>query len=114
MQDTIQTLPHPYPAMNGATLAQVITAQYGTTDPEALAQRAGVQVHYARWFPATYGEFCAKTRTITLNQNAPVSLGAVLAHELGHYFAQEAGYEGNTDVQEEIAKSFAEVLLQSL
>jgi Zn-dependent peptidase ImmA (M78 family) len=76
--------------MNGMALAQEIATTYQTRDPLLLAQRAGIAVAYAHWEPVTYGEFDRRSRTITLNLRATAPLTCVLAHELGHYFAEQA------------------------
>lgn len=99
--------------MNGAVLAQQIIHQYGSSMPEVIAERASVQVRLGRWVPVTYGEFDRKNLVITLNKNAPLPLRAILAHELGHFFAEKIGFTGNRQAQERVAEEFAEALMNT-
>lgn len=93
--------------MNGNELARQLIKQYGTTDVEELARRAGVTVRYQRWMPVTYGEYYPKSRTICVNLNAPIPPQEVLAHELGHFFADVNGYKLNRTAHEQFAEAFA-------
>lgn len=95
--------------MNNAEFARSIATQYQTQNPRLLAQRAGVSVSYGYWEPVTYGEFDRRRRTITINLLAPVSPTKILAHELGHFFAEQA-FPGMERVQHEaVAKAFEEL-----
>ena len=86
-----------------------IVARYGTRDPREMAGRAGVPVVFERWHPTTLGEFERKTGTIRVNLNAEnVDADAVIAHELGHFFAAELKLDREDD--EKFARDFAELL----
>ena len=95
--------------MTGKELAEKVCDQYGTRHVFKLAEKAGCTIVYARWQPVTLGEYHRKTKTIFLNENrGKVSLDAVLAHELGHFFCD--AFLGNVEKKEaeEIAMAFAE------
>ena len=97
--------------MTGTELAHQAIQQSGTTDVFELARLAGVTVHYERWHPVTVGEYNKRTRTITINLAALVEQRRILAHELGHFFVQEAGIVLWRADEEKLAEAFAETLL---
>jgi Zn-dependent peptidase ImmA (M78 family) len=97
--------------MTGEALAQWVIQKYNTTDVLTIAERAGVTLVYAKWHPTTYGEFNKKTQVITINENSPIPLSEVLAHELGHYFSYIVDNQLNIQDEEESAVAFAKLLV---
>jgi Zn-dependent peptidase ImmA (M78 family) len=93
--------------MIGEALAQWVIQRYNTTDVLTIAERAGVTLIYEKWHPTTYGEFNKRTKVITINENSPIPLKAVIAHELGHYFSYMIDNQLNTMEEEESAANFA-------
>jgi Zn-dependent peptidase ImmA (M78 family) len=84
----------------GAQIAQKVRSQYQSSDPQLLAQKAGLRVQYGTWHPCTWGEYDARTQFITINTNAPIPLNEVLLHELGHYFLRLNGFVGSREMEE--------------
>ena len=95
--------------MNAVILAKNVAEKYGTSDVLAIAEKAGVKIVYAKWFPVTIGEFDKKNLTITVNLNAVERLEKVIAHELGHFFALDLKLDKKED--EIFARTFADALL---
>jgi hypothetical protein len=112
----------------GVKLALRVAGEFETRNPRTIAERVGVQVAYLRWPLVTVGEFDSKTSTIKVNLNAlqfakqdtdrwfsaDALLDAIVAHELGHFFAlQEGQKSGENDraTDEVVAHSFTETLL---
>jgi hypothetical protein len=97
---------------SGAVLAERIFARFQTRDVFQIAEKAGVKIRFEKWFPATAGEFDWKNKTIIVNENAPVSMEKIVAHELGHFFIREFEIENIID-EEKFCDEFAENLLRS-
>lgn len=93
--------------MNGTELAQKIINKFGTKELTLLIKRADINVIYERWQPVTFGEFDRKKNLITINLNTPFPLYEVLAHELGHYFAESEVPNLRKEFHEKIAREFA-------
>jgi methionine synthase I (cobalamin-dependent) len=113
----------------GMKLARRVADEFETRNPRTIAERVGVQVAYLRWPLVTVGEFDSKNSTINVNLNAikcakqdtdrwfsaDALLDAIVAHELGHFFAlQEGQKSGENDraMDEVVAHSFTETLLE--
>ncbi len=79
--------------MKGFETAKKVMEKYGTRDCFAIAEKAGVKIVDENWHPVTIGEFDRKAKTIRVNLRAltdnKYSKEAVVAHELGHFFAAE-------------------------
>jgi len=69
--------------------AKQIFDDFGTNDVFVIAEKAGVKIIYESWFPVTIGEYDRKSKTICVNLNAKETREKIIAHELGHFFAQE-------------------------
>ncbi len=93
--------------MNGKALAQWVIERYGTSDVFALIDRVGISLTYARWHPVTLGEFDKKKKSICINLNATVAKERIIAHELGHYFAEEIPDKRSRAEEEQLAEDFA-------
>ncbi len=93
--------------MTGKALAKWVIQQYNTTAILTIAERAGVTLVYEKWYPTTYGEFNKKTQIITINENSPIPLKDVIAHELGHYFSYMVGNQLGISEEEASATDFA-------
>jgi Zn-dependent peptidase ImmA (M78 family) len=91
--------------MNGIQLALKIVNQYNTTDVFKLARLAGVIVKKECWYPATWGEFDPISKNITINLNATIEPEIILAHELGHFFADKIGITNSESLAEEFQKT---------
>jgi Zn-dependent peptidase ImmA (M78 family) len=93
------------------TVKKVIE-KFGTCDCFAIAEKSGVRIVYESWHPATVGEFDRKAKTISVNLCAltddKYSKEAVVAHELGHFFATE--FNLSRADEETFAVEFAEKL----
>jgi hypothetical protein len=113
----------------GVKLARRVAGEFESRNPRAIADRAGLKVAYLRWPLVTVGEFDSKNSTINVNLNAiqcakqdtdrwfsaDALLDAIVAHELGHFFAlQEGQKSGENDraMDEFVAHSFTETLLE--
>jgi hypothetical protein len=102
----------------GARLAGRVIEEYATRDVFEIADRAGVRIAYERWPVVTIGECEPRAAIIRLNLNALErvrSAGkierAIIAHELGHFFAARFGIEVDREEGELVAFSFAENLI---
>ena len=98
--------------IKGQEFAKQVLENFGTNDVFVIAESAGVKIIYQSWFPVTIGEFDRKNRLICVNLNALEACEKIIAHELGHFFAQELDLE---DAEEEsfcheFARSFTEIL----
>jgi len=82
-------------------------------DPFHLAQRWAVDVVLESWHPATWGEYDQRTLKIYLNKQAPISLEKILAHELGHFWIHQRGYQLSRMEEEAWVEAFADELDQS-
>lgn len=98
--------------MNAIEFCHIIIERYPTRDPFRIAERAGVRIIYESWFPATIGEFDKKRRTICVNMRAGEAFEKIVAHELGHFFAAELGFDKATE--EKFCREFAESLTEKL
>lgn len=88
-----------------------IVRKFGTRDVFEIAEKAGVEIIYEKWFPVTIGEFRRKNKTICVNLNALEKTEKIIAHELGHFFAQDLNLEKSDE--ERFAREFAEILSET-
>ena len=88
-------------------MAKSISSEFGTNNVFEIARRLDISITYAKWFPVTLGEFDRKNKRITVNQNAKIPFEKIVAHELGHYFAQNL----KLVEEEKFCDEFAENLL---
>lgn len=93
--------------MNGIDLVHKIHFRFGTNDVFEIAEILDISIIYEKWFPVTLGEFDRKKKRITVNQNAAIPFEKIIAHELGHYFAQDLEIID----EEKFCDEFAENLL---
>jgi len=75
--------------IEGQGFAEQIVENFGTNDVFVIAEKAGVKIIYESWFPVTIGEYNRKNKLICVNLNAEENREKIIAHELGHFFAQE-------------------------
>jgi Zn-dependent peptidase ImmA (M78 family) len=94
----------------GLSLAKSVISRFGTNDVFEIARRLDISITYAKWFPITLGEFDKKNRRITVNENAKIPIEKIIAHELGHYFAQDLKLVD----EEKFCDEFAEALTQDI
>lgn len=73
---------------NGLSLANEVASRFQTNNVFEIAERLDISITYETWFPVTLGEFDRKSMRITVNKNAEIPFEKIIAHELGHYFAQ--------------------------
>lgn len=90
----------------GREAARQVREKFATRDVFSIAETIGLKIVYESWFPVTVGEFDKKRRTIFVNERAEESDEKIIAHELGHYFAQN--FEMNKAEEERFAHDFAE------
>lgn len=99
--------------MNAVEQTQKIINKFGTLNVYEIAEKSGVKIIYQRWYPTTAGEFDKKNKTICVNTEAVlanlVSEQEIIAHELGHFFAEEFGFDRKSE--ENFAKEFANALI---
>lgn len=95
--------------MTATKKARNVIEKFGTNDVFIIAEKSAVRIVYENWHPATVGEFDKKTRTICVNQRAlegdKFSEREIIAHELGHFFAEENGLDRKKE--ESFAANFA-------
>ena len=91
-------------------LAKRIFAKFGTDNIFEIAEKADVEVVYEKWFPTTIGEFDRKNKTICVNLNAREKAEKIIAHELGHFFAQDLNLSRTEE--EKFCDAFAKSLLE--
>lgn len=103
--------------MKAETAAKKVIEKFGTNDPFEIAEKSGVTIVYESWYPTTIGEFERKTNRILVNtralednKNAETLRRAIVAHELGHFFAAEFKIEKGDE--ERFAREFATNLLK--
>lgn len=91
-------------------------AEFGTSNPCEIAEKANVKIVFESWYPVTIGEFERKTKTIRVNRRAVAESETdgnleknIIAHELGHFFA--ADLKLNKAEEENFAQQFAETLV---
>lgn len=95
---------------NGHKIARQICEEFASDDIFAIAQNVGVKIVYEKWFPVTIGEFDSIKKIIIVNLNAAERDEKIIAHELGHFFAQDLNLE---KVEEEIfARDFANYFIE--
>jgi Zn-dependent peptidase ImmA (M78 family) len=93
---------------SGHNYAAQIVKKLAADDVLSIAESVGVKIVYEKWFPITYGEFDKKKKTISVNLCAGESQIKIIAHELGHFFAQEMNL---SEIEEEVfAHGFADYL----
>ncbi len=98
--------------IKGQEFAKQVLENFGTNDVFVIAESAGVKIIYQSWFPVTIGEFDRKNRLICVNLNAKKQREKIIAHELGHFFAQELDLNEAEEESfcHEFARSFTEIL----
>jgi len=96
--------------LDGQELAKRIFAKYDTENVFEISEKAGVKIVYEKWFPTTIGEFDRKNKTICVNLNAQEKVEKILAHELGHFFAQDLNL--SRAEEEKFCDDFAKSLLE--
>jgi Zn-dependent peptidase ImmA (M78 family) len=92
-------------------LVEQLAQRFQTSDVFEIAEKAGVKIVYQKWFPVTLGEFNWRTKTIIVNENAPILSEKIIAHELGHYFLKELNVKNIAD-EEKFCDEFADELLK--
>lgn len=95
---------------NGEQLARAVIEKFNTRGVFEIAGKAGLRVVYEKWFPVTIGEFDRKNKTICVNLNANVPVEKIIAHELGHFFAQDLNLKKSEE--EKLCEDFAKSLLR--
>ncbi len=88
-----------------------VVREFGTRDVYKIAEKIGVKIVYERWFLVTVGEFDRHNKTICVNLNAAEKREKIIAHELGHFFAQE--FNLNKADEEKFCRDFARSLLKN-
>lgn len=100
--------------MKGSLKAQNVIKSFGTNNVFAIAEKSGVEIVYEYWHPVTVGEFDKKKNIICVNLQAlthkKFSECAIVAHELGHFFAKEFNFDRKNE--EIFACEFAEELIK--
>ena len=91
--------------------ARAVIKKFNTRDVFEIAEKAGVRVVYESWFPVTIGEFDRKNKRICVNLNANVPVEKIIAHELGHLFAQDLNLKKSEE--EKFCDDFAKSLLEN-
>lgn len=104
----MQCKSEPFAVADGLSLANDVADRFQTKDVFEIAERLGISITYAKWFPVTIGEFDKKNRRITVNENANILFEKIIAHELGHYFAQDLKLID----EEKFCDNFADELLK--
>ncbi len=100
--------------MKAIETAKKVIEKFGTRDCFAIAEKSGVKIVYQNWHPVTVGEYDKKKRTISVNLRALTNNKfcekAIIAHELGHFFAAEFNFDRKTE--ESFAEEFAAELIK--
>ena len=91
--------------ITGQEFAKQIVKNFGTNNVFVIAEKAGVKIVYESWFPATIGEYDRKNKLICVNLNAKETREKIIAHELGHFFAQDLNL--NKTEEESFCHEFA-------
>ncbi|MCY7345663.1 MAG: ImmA/IrrE family metallo-endopeptidase [Pyrinomonadaceae bacterium] len=99
--------------MSGDEFVERVFLNFGAKNVFEIAEKVGVKIVYQKWFPVTLGEFDWRTKTIIVNENAPIPLEKIVAHELGHYFLKEFKIENVAD-EESFCDEFAVEMLDRL
>ena len=97
--------------VSGQEFAKRIFANFGTCDVFEVSEKAGVEIVYEKWFPVTVGEFDRKNKKICVNLNARAKVEKIIAHELGHFFAQDLNL--SRAEEEKFCGDFAKGLLEN-
>lgn len=121
----------------GRELAERAHRLFHSNDVYEIAARTGTRLQFARWACVTIGEYCARTRTISINlaaieqaqhraahhadfRNLDVSEAMlqrlIIAHELGHLFDEIFNRESVSEydcaaLREGMAHGFASSLV---
>jgi Zn-dependent peptidase ImmA (M78 family) len=95
----------------GLEASEQVFSRFQTCDVFEIAEKVGVKIVYQKWFPVTLGEFDWRTKTIIVNENAPIAAEKIIAHELGHYFLREFDVKNVAD-EENFCDEFANELLK--
>lgn len=96
--------------LTGEKLANYIIKKFGTGDVFKIAAMAEIKIAYAAWFPVTHGEFDKQDKSVTINLNSSMEKELILAHELAHFFIDQAGLRLTRNQEELIASDFMRVL----
>lgn len=96
--------------------ALALVARLGTRDVFEIARTNGVEIVYGSWHPITIGEFERDTKIIRVNDRA-ISAAAdgrkleikIIAHELGHFFAESMKIDRESE--EAFSHEFATALV---
>ncbi len=100
--------------MKAFEMAVKVFEKFGTPDVFVIAEKSGVKIVYESWQPVTIGEYDKKAKTICVNLRAltsnKIAKEAIVAHELGHFFAAEFSFDRQTE--EAFAAEFAAELLK--
>ena len=91
-------------------LAEYVCNLFQTRNVYEIAAKSGVKIVYQKWFPVTFGEFDRKKQIIVINENAPIAVEKIIAHELGHFFVKEFAVKITNE--ETFCDEFADVLLK--
>ena len=94
---------------DGQKFAKRIFEMFGANNVFEIAEEADVKIVYEKWFPTTIGEFDRKNKTICVNLNAREKIEKIIAHELGHFFAQDLNL--SRAEEEKFCDDFKESLL---
>lgn len=123
----------------GRELAERTQRLFGTNDVYKIATRTGTRLQFARWACVTIGEYCSRTRTVSVNLAAIeqaqqiaardsdfINLDTseamlrriIIAHELGHlcdeiFNAESPDESESVMFREEVSHGFAASLLGS-
>jgi Zn-dependent peptidase ImmA (M78 family) len=95
----------------GLEASEQVFSRFQTCDVFEIAEKVGVKIVYQKWFPVTLGEFDWGTKTVFVNENAPISFEKIVAHELGHYFLREFNVKDIVD-EEKFCDEFADEILK--
>ena len=95
----------------GYKIARLVVEQFGARDVFKIAEKNDIKIFYEKWFPTTIGEFDRKNKTICVNLNARETVEKIIAHELGHFFAQE--FNLNKAEEERFCRDFVRSLLEN-
>ena len=96
-----------------------IVRDCGDADVYVIAEKKGVSVFYESWYPVTIGEFERNTKIVRVNlralennQDSEVLEKTIIAHELGHFFADDLKL--NKDDEENFCHEFARILTEKI
>lgn len=92
--------------ISGRQIAEQVFKKFAAGDVYFIARNVGVKIVYEKWFPVTIGEYDRLKKTIFVNLNAAENDEKIIAHELGHFFAQ--GLDLGKTEEEIFAQRFAD------